>query len=428
MFKILIIILLSNILLAESVSNVFSLESYLERLIKEDVRYKNRNLESKVLLLTSLLEQSRYNPDLFLDARFKGEDPVNVSKLDDGMQISAVGTINFNMRIYDAQKDVYTLQRKKLFDELSSLEVLNAKEQLQLMGLKIYIDLFRIQETIKQYNLLLKYQNKITKIAIDRASKGLGGIYDKTQAVNDLINIKLKLVDLKEKLIEKEYLFRQAINLDSDTFIRLQKIRYDELDLSLKELQHKSISQNIRLKFRNKQYELSQSDIDVEKSKRGFSVDFQSNYGYGYMKQYNDILVDETNYNDTWSALISIKYPLDQRNEIVLRTQRSKIKALQAKNGVEIERRALNRTINKLYNMLQKYKIKNQLFLEQKKVLQERIKITYNRYKEALENYKPYSDSLRDMARSDEAYINNSLSIDETTLQLYILSGSSILE
>jgi hypothetical protein len=78
--------------------------------------------------------------------------------------------------------------------------------------------------------------------------------------------------------------------------------------------------------------------------------------------------------------------------------------------------------------MLQKYKIKNQLFLQQKKVLQERIKITYNRYREALESYKPYSDSLRDMARSDEAYISNSLSIDETTLQLYILSGSSILE
>jgi len=424
----LILIITYNILVAETSSSVFSVQSYLDRLMHENIRYKNRNLESKVLLLTSLIEQSRYNPDLFLDAAFKGEDALNVSRLDDGMQLSAIGSINFNMRLYDSQKDIYTSQRKKIFDELSSLEILNAKEQLQLLGVKIYIDLFKIQETIKQYNLLLKYQNKITKIAIDRASKGLGGIYDKTQAVNDLINIKLKLVDLKEKLIQKEYLFRQAINLDSGTFIRLKEVQYSDLDLNLKELQYKAINQNSRLKLKNKQFELSQSDIAVEKSKRGIFVDFQSNYGYGYMKQLNSNFIDESNNDDTWSALLSIKYPLYQRNEIELQTQKSKIKALQAKNGVEIERRALNRTINKLYNMLQKYKMKNQLFLEQKKVLRQRSKITYNRYREALENYKPYSDSLRDMARSDEAYINNSLSIDETTLQLYILSGSSIIE
>jgi outer membrane protein TolC len=414
--------------MAESVSNVFSINSYLLRLMDEDIRYKNRNLESKVLLLTSLIEQTRYNPDIFLDATLKGEDPVNVLRIDEGIEFSAVGSVNFNMRLYDAQKDIYTSKRKKIFDELSSLEVLNAKDRLQLLGIKIYIDLFKIQETIKQYNLLLKYQNKITKIAIDRASKGLGGIYDKTQAVNDLINIKLKLVDLKEKLIQKEYLFRQAINLESGSFISLKQLDYKSLEVSLNELQHRAINRNSSLRLKNKRFELSQSDIDVEKSKRGLSVDFQSNYGYGYMQQYNNYYTDRANSDDTWSAAISVKYPIYQRNEIKLQTQRSKIKALQAKNGVEIERRALNRTINRLYNMLQKYKIKNQLFLQQKKVLQERIKITYNRYREALESYKPYSDSLRDMARSDEAYINNSLSIDETTLQLYILSGSSILE
>jgi len=405
-------------------SNNFTLQIYLSKLLEEDLQYKNRSLDSKVILLNSLIEQNRYNPDVYLGGEFQAQKTLDFSRFDSQIEMEAIGKVHLNMHLYDAQRSHFVGLRKELFKELSSLEVIDAKEQLQLLGIGIYIELLQIQRTIKQYNVLLKYQHNITDIAVIRSSKGLGGIYDKTQAQNDLINIQLRLSDLKESLIQKEYIFRQAINLESGAPIILQDIQYKELTSSLVSLQHTAIENNARLHVREKQYELSRSDIETEADRRGLGVDWVSHLGYGHAEQYASPYRSRD--GEDWLAMLSIKYPLYERDDIAMQVQEKKIKALQSKNSVEIEKRALNRTINRLYNALQKHLIKHQLYTQQKEVLLERTTITYNRFKEALETYKPYSDSLRDMARSDESYIQNTLLIDLTTLQLYVLTGEML--
>jgi len=408
----------------------FSLESYLSKLYKEDLTYKNNNLESKTTLLKSLLEQTKYNPNIFLEGALKAENTLATDKTRSGIaEASAIGSLHLNMRLYDAQRTSYKSERKKLFDDLSLLELLDAKEKIQLYGIQIYIELLQVKETLKLYNILLKYQKNVTSIASKRASKGLGGIYDKTQAQNDLINIELRLCDLKELLIQKEYIFRQSINLNSGKTINLEKINYEKISSSLANLQHYAMANNAQFNLKMKRYDIAKNDINTQESKKGLSVDWISHYGYGYLKRLNDnSRFEDDNHAQDWSAILSLKYPIYEGDNINLTVQETKIKALQAKNEAEIERRGLNRAINKLYNTLQKHKLKNQLYVKQIDVLKERSAITYNRYKEALESYKPYSDSLRDMARSEESYISNNILIGATTLQLYILTGKILFD
>jgi outer membrane protein TolC len=387
MFKVILLFFLGSIpLLSQSIeieqnqnisSNIFTLQMYLSKLLEEDLQYKNRNLNSKVVLLTSLIEQNRYNPDIYLGGEVQAQKTLDFSRTDSHIELEAVGKIHLNMRLYDAQRSHLMGTRKKLFEELSSLEIIDAKEELQLLGIGIYVELLQIQRTIKQYNILLKYQHNITDIAVTRASRGLGGIYDKTQAQNDLINIQLRLSDLKELLIQKEYLFRQAINLESGAPIILQDIQYKELTDSLVSLQHTAIENNARLHVKEKQYELSRSDIKTEADRRGLGVDWASHLGYGHTEQYDSPYRSRD--GEDWLAMLSLKYPLYERDDITMQVQDKKIKALQSKNSLEIERRALSRTINRLYNALQKHLIQHQLYTQQKEVLLERTTITYKR-------------------------------------------------
>ncbi len=410
----------------ENKADMFSLKSYLGKLLEEDLEYKNRNLQSKITLLNSLIEQNRYNPDIYLAGEFQAQKTLDMSRVNPNIELEAIGKINFNMRLYDAQRSNYMNSRKELFKQLSSLEIIDAKEQLELLGIEIYTDLLQIQQTINSYNILLKYQLDITDIAIKRASKGLGGIYDKTQAENDLINIQLRISDLRELLIQKEYMFKQSINLKSGAPIKLMDIEYQKLDMSLVQLQKKALQNNPRLHVMQKQYELSQSDIQLEQDRKGFIVDWTSHYGFGHAKQLESPF--HSNDGDDWLALLSIKYPLYERGDIAMQVQEKKIRALESKNTLEIEKRFLSRTVNRLYNSLKKHNIKNRLYKRQKEVLLERSTISYNRFKEALETYKAYSDSLRDMARSDESYIQNKILVDVNTLEIYILSGETLLD
>lgn len=421
--------LLSQPLAAKTMSTstqTYSLSSYLSRLVQADLRYKDRTLEAKVVLLHSLIEQSRYNPDIYLEGDIFSENTLDLSKIDPVPEVQAVGKINLNMRLYDAQRSHFTSERDALFKQLSEQELIDAKEQLQLMGIQIYADLMQIQKKIAQYNILLKYQQRITKMAITRSEKGLGGIYDKTQAQNDLINIRLRLTDFKELLIQKEFLFRQSIDSDSTGTIVLEEIHYDKISRSLQQLQHDVLEKNAKLNLLKKKYELSASDIETEASRKGVSVDLRSHYGYGHVKQ-----LDVPNLSDDdqdWHVGLTLKYPLYERDNIALNVERDQVKALQAKNSVNIKKRTLTRTVSRLFNSIQKYEIKDALYTQQKEVLLDRTTTTYNRFKEALETYKPYSDSLRDMARSDEAFIQNALALDVSTLQLYILTGQYIDE
>ncbi len=399
----------------------YSLSSYLAKLTQADLDYKDRTLESKVVLIQSLIEQTRYNPDIYLEGNLFTESTVDVAIASLAPEVQAVGKINLNMRLYDAQRSHYMSQRDALFKQLSEQQLIDAKERLQLMGIEIYSELMQIQKTIEQYKILLKYQKRITDLAITRSGKGLGGIYDKTQAQNDLLNIRLRLTDLKELLIQKEFLFRQSINSDSTGAILLEEMHYAKVSDSLQQLQHAVLEKNAHLNLLKKKYELSTSDIETEASRRGLSLDLRSHYGYGYVEQ-----VSAPNLSDSdqdWYAGLTLKYPLYERNDIDLKVEQKQVQALQSKNSVNIQKRALTRTVNRLYNSIQKYEIKDRLYTQQKEVLLERTTMTYNRFKEALETYKPYSDSVRDMARSDEAFIKNALLLDITTLQLYVLTG-----
>lgn len=421
--------LLAHSLSANALSNTsqsYTLPSYLSRLIQADLRYKEQTLDAKVILLRSLIEQSRYDPNLYLQGDIYAENMVDLSKIDPVPEAQAVAKINLDMRLYDAQRGQITSERDTLFRQLSEQRLIDAKQQLQLMGIEIYADLMKIQKTIAQYNILLKYQQRITKMAISRASKGLGGIYDKTQAQNDLINIQLRLTDLKELLIQKEFLFRQSIDSDSTGTIILEEIQYDKISRPLQELQHAVLEKNAKLNLLKKQYELSASDIETEASRKGLSVDLRSHFGFGHVEQ-----LDTPNLADDdqdWHVGLTLKYPLYERGNIDLSVEREQVRALQAKNRVNIEKRTLTRTVNRLFNSIQRYEIKDELYTRQKEVLLERTTTTYNRFKEALETYKPYSDSLRDMARSDEAFIQNALELDIATLQLQILTGQYIDE
>ena len=57
----------------KSLAKVFTLQIYLKKLLEEDLEFKNQNLESKVTLLNSLIEQNRYNPDIYLAGEVQGQ-------------------------------------------------------------------------------------------------------------------------------------------------------------------------------------------------------------------------------------------------------------------------------------------------------------------------------------------------------------------
>ncbi len=112
----------------------YTLQTYLSELLEEDLEYKNRNLDAKVTLINSLLEQNRYNPNIYLGGEVQALRALDFSRGISRVEMKALGSIHFNMHLYDAQHNTYMNTRKDIFQDLSALKLIDAKEQLLLLG------------------------------------------------------------------------------------------------------------------------------------------------------------------------------------------------------------------------------------------------------------------------------------------------------
>ncbi len=404
---------------------MFSLQKYLKKLLDTNNSFKLRKLDSEIFNVTSKIEQDRYNPDIYFRAGSKVRKTYNIGNATNYATLDALAAVHFDWHIYDAQKKYFNNERKVIFDRLSKLNLLEAKDRVILSGISIYMDLWYLQQIIDKYNFLLSQQEKVTKMIKVRALRGGSSyIYAPIDSQNDLYSLELNVSDVKEQYIQQEYLFRQSIDLTSKKSVYLYDPVYSELNKSLAQLQKEAIAGNKELAKLQEQYNLSKSDLVVEAARRGWKLDFNSYGGYGYSKEIEGSKKKGSGLE--WQVGLTATYPLSQRKDITYQVERKKMLTKQAAIRVNEKIKTLMASVSKLYNAAKKLKYKENIYIMQNKILKERLNISFNRFIKGVGSYKDYSDTLKVFTDNLRAKLINETLLHASVLQLYIVTGRSL--
>ncbi len=403
----------------------FSLRKFLEKYIANSNNFKINKLDSEIYKINPNIENDRYNPNVYFSIGATARKTYNVGNATNYANMNSLAAINLDWHLYDAQKTYFNNERRAIFKRLSELNLLASKDRTILNGLSVYMDLWYLQKIIDKYNFLLSQQEKVTKMIKVRALRGGSSyIYAPIDSQNDLYNLELSVSDIKESYIHQEYLFRQSLNLASKKSIYLYDPVYNDLNMSLKQMQKEAIANNRELAKLQEQYKLSKSDLVIEAARRGWQLDLSSYAGYGYSTE----LEGTKNSGDgiEWQIGLKATYPLSQRKDITYQVERKKRLTKQALIRVVDKMRTLVLSVNKLYNSVKKLKYKSDIYAMQNKILRRRLNISYNRFMRGEGSYKDYSDTLKVLTDNLRQKLINETMLHAATLQLYIIVGKNL--
>ncbi len=404
---------------------LFTLRSYLQKLTDKDINYKLDQLNSLLFKLNSQIERNIYSPRLYFTIEGKVNKTYNVGSATSKINSDTIAALHLDWHLYDGQKKYYLQERKEIFDELSKLNLLSAKDRVLIDGVYIYMNLWMFQNLIDYYNILLEKQKKLVEIAMQRQLKGENlNYYEPIDSKNDFYNLKLNSVDIKESYLQKELIFRESIDLKTELPLYLYEPVYNELNKSLKELQQEAIRNNNELKKLQAEYKLSKSNIHLAQAKKSWKIDFSSYAGYGGSTELEGSNKDSGN-GFEWSAGIRFTYPLS-RSGINYEIEKRKIETEKAQLMVINKMKKLSVSITKLYNLIKKLKYKERILNQKNKLLKERLKVSFKRYISGKGSYKEYSNSLRYYVDNIQKEILNRSLLHSSILQMYILTGKEI--
>ena len=403
----------------------FSLQKYLKKLLETDKNFKIRELDSKIYNITPNIEQDKYNPNVYFSAGATLRKTYNVGNATNYASLDTLAALHLDWHLYDGQKEFFTNERKVIFNRLSKLNLLEAKDNVILNGIYTYMDLWYLQKIIDKYNFLLQQQERVTKIIKVRALRGGSTyIYAPIDSQNDLYTLDLNVSDVKENYIQQEYIFRQSIELASKKSIYLYDPVYNEMNKSLGQLQKEAIANNRELARLQEQYKLSKSDLVLEAARQGWSIDFNSYGGYGYSKEIEG--TKRSGDGLEWQVGLRATYPLSQRKDITYQVERRKLLVKQAMLRVSNKIKTLLTSVSKLYNSVKKLQYKENIYIMQNKILKERLNISYNRFMKGAGSYKDYSDTLRAFTENLRAKLINETMLHASILQLYLVTGKNL--
>ncbi len=405
--------------------DILNLTKYINAVLNYNDNAKEAYYQKKIDYILSEIKKDKYGFDIYTEAYISTGQSIstNANNIEgNGGYTNAGISLNADKIIYDGQKKVVENIYDILYDRLSQIKEINAKEKLIIMAISIYTNLYTLQEEIKEYNKILKKQTYIKQITTEGYKKGKISVIDYLDAKDDYINLQRYILNLKYQYLYNDYILRQSIKSQSRKPFKLYPAKISIYTSSLKILQKEAVTNNSNIAIQSNILKIKEANFISDKRRYYPSIDFSSNIGYGLSTD-NTFDLGNAGKGMFWTLELTAKIPLYQRGDITLSKDRDMYGILKQKRVLSAKQRDILSQVEKSYNKIQKTKKEKYFLTELLKIGSIKLKILTTRYINGISSYKEYSDALaKYLNYKRQSILNKQSYIIECSL-LYTLIG-----
>ena len=382
-----------NKLTDEKKSGFYELSFYefIEKLVGCSVYTKIDAYQYKIEKIERLLEGSVYNLDVFAQASVTYSKFIDYD-LNENRELSVKWGLGFDKRVYDNGYR-FVKNIRKLKEKLSRLKYLSSKDRLYLLGVETYLQTYLNQYSKSNYEEIFFEQKAILELAKERYKSGLVSKVDYLNARDDMLQIKMELLDKIYGYLYSDYLLRNMIELNVDKPLKLSEFGVEDEKKSIKEYIEEAYRHNKAVMMKKLNYMLSKELIERYRHYYIPQIDVHGEIYHEYRKDYS------YSPNKSTSGLnyllgLNLKIPLYNRTYF---DNKERAKVLALKNREEIKKEFLDvaRDIHKSYNELHRLRQNIEIVNEQLKIASERFELTKKRYISGLGRYEDLALSVK---------------------------------
>ena len=397
-----------------------TLQQYLKRLLQKDFGLKSSNYEAKAKKLEAILEQSKYNWQLYFNATARYAKFIDYSLITDKELTIDVG-VNVDKRLFD--KEYTFLHRIRSFKEqLAKIDYLSAKEQLSLLGVAIYSEALLAKELKEIYEKEYFNQKRFFYLIKERARVGVASKVDKIDANNDFLELQKALLEKIYNFSYSDYLLRNTIELNISKPLQLKNIGFTlDSTADIQNLYKEAFVNSSTIRKERLLYGLKKAQVEISKRARLPIIDLHSAIFYEYKQDFSTTPHQKAK-GLNYSVAVNMKIPLIGAETQKEYKERAKVEALKQKSRLLDTIKKSAQQIFKLYNENKRLQKHLKIVQEQIALMHKKLQIVRKRYLDGLSLYRDFNDALKNYLSyiEEKARIKRAMIINSAQLLIFI--------
>ena len=344
------------------------------------------------------------------------------ASVDGAVTKSYNASLNLNYTLFDGLGRKYNYQQLKETYNLSELEAKATIENTYLQLFSVYFQIARLSENAKNLEEALS----ISKSRLERAKYQYEyGQSTKLELLNaevDVNNDRITLINANQSLSNAKRALNIILGVETDVNYSVETAVDFNKMMNFKDLQQKTISNNITLKQNEKNIAISEFNVKINKSNYLPSLGFSTSYGWNKSDNPATSFLAKATSNGL-NAGLNLSWNLFDGGSTKTRVSNAKI-ALESQQ-ILLEQQKLN-IENNLKNTWDNYQ--NQLFIL--KAQETNVLTTQNNFERTEERYKlgrvtsiEFRQAQINLINSKTVLNNSKFDAKLIELQLLQLSG-----
>ncbi len=402
-----------------------TLQEYLKRLLQKDYGLKSKSYDAKIKRLEAILEQSRYEWQIYFNAAARYAKFIDYSLITD-KELTVNAGINIDKRLFD--RDYPLVARiRYLKEQLAKVDFLNAKEQLSLLGVAIYSEALLAWELKSIYEKEYFNQKRFYNLIKERGRVGVASRVDVIDAKNDLLELRKDLLKKIYDYTYSDHLLRSSIELNISKRVELENIGFALETKDLPTLYKEAYLHNSTIRRMRLLYGLKKAKVVSSEKSMLPIIDFHGALFYEYKKDFS-LIPHQKAKGLNYSGAVSVKIPLIGGDACKLHKQKVKIEALKQKNRLLDTIKKSAQQIYKLYNENKRLQKHLDIVQQQIALMYKKLQIVRKRYIEGLSVYRDFNDALKNYLHYIEEKATIKTAMIRNSAQLLILIGQQIAD
>ncbi|NPA03353.1 MAG: TolC family protein [Epsilonproteobacteria bacterium] len=397
--------------------------TYMEKLFKSDYGLKESNYKEILTKVEALLENSRYDWNIFGNALTRYSKFINYD-LGTNKELAVDLGIGANKRVFDPGMLVKErlLELKK---RLGKLEGLSAKDKLSLYGVSIYTQALFNQKVKELYEEIYLAQKGFFEIVKERNRAGLASKVDLIDAKNDLLELKKTVLLKMYEYLYFDFLLRNSANITDPKPLKLKEFKIKSDGGELIKIFNQILHDNLLIQQERTLFSIKKASLEQYKKSYLPIVDFSSSLYYEYKKDFGLDPAKSTN-GLNYQAMLNLKFPIYSAENRGYLLEKAKLETLMQKYKLLNTIKETSSQAFKYLNEIERLKKHLLITKEQVSLMKEKLELVKKRYINGLSNYRQYSDAIRNYLTllEEKKQIETSLIQNEATLE--VLKGKRV--
>ena len=402
-----------------------NLSDYIALVLHDGSDRSNGGYDAKLQELQGLIDQSRYDFILSFQAFVSANQlPTYTEGMGTTMSIRT-GVIATKL-LYDGSRNFYLNENKTLIERFSKVKKISIKEQMRLYSAELYLHLLELQG---RKNYLKKYQDlndNVYRMTMQKHEHGVdNNAYNQINAKIDQLALEKLALGLQYDLYSATVSFKQAANIAPNHDISLDWPTINMPTGSVEMLQRSAIDKNSQVKLAETLLGLKKVEVQSEKGKKDWEVNFNGFAGIGYANTVTTVSASQAS-GANWIVSLQATHPINP-HQVDLAIEKKMVEALKEKSNITLAQEAIVGRVNKLFVECERESQLLQLLSVQKELMDRHLKITKYRLEGGLEPYSSYATSMKKMIEVEEEVLSGQIRQARNRFELQLLSEDSQL-